>query len=295
MTLHEDPITGELRLVAPGRSARLGPRQTGCPFCPGNEDTTPPETGRIDAREQALGDHGVESSWSARAFPNLFPLTDPHEVLVPSPRHVTAWRDLTLPELEAGIELLLARRSAMLAPGRYVHAFVNDGAEAGASLPHVHAQLVSVPAAGHAERLTHGVRGGTGARCALCDLVGDHDSPYLVERGLHYALVAHPMPRIGGAMLIAPVGHGSEISNEPPAELAALLHRALQAVRQDASLNIWIVADQAVNAHWYLELQPRTAFLAGVELALGLNIVAKDPLETAAEARERLAMPRIEP
>ncbi len=290
MTLHEDPITGELRLVAPGRSARLGPRPSGCPFCPGNEDTTPPETGRVAARTHVLEDDSVDSTWSSRAFPNLFPLTDPHEVLVPSPRHVTAWRELTLPELEAGLELLLQRRAAMLAPGRYVHAFVNDGVEAGASLPHVHAQLVSVPAGGHAERLTHGVRGLDG-RCALCDLVGDHDSPYLVERGMHYAIVAHPMPRIAGSLLVTPVEHDNAISDEPPAELAALLLRALQAVHDDASLNMWVVADESTNAHWYLELQPRTAYLAGVELALGLNVVAKNPLDTAADARERLAQP----
>jgi UDPglucose--hexose-1-phosphate uridylyltransferase len=290
MSLHEDPITGELRLVAPGRSARLGPRPSGCPFCPGNEDTTPPETGRVDARTHVDEDPEVDSTWSARAFPNLFPLTEPHEVLVPSPRHVTAWRELTLPELEAGLELLLRRRASMLAPGRYVHAFVNDGLEAGASLPHVHAQLVSVPAGGHAERLTHGVRGIDG-RCALCDLVGDHDSPYLVERGLHYAIVAHPLPRIGGALLVAPIEHDDDISDEPPSELAALLHRALQAVAQDTSLNMWVVADEAAKAHWYLELQPRGAYLAGVELALGLNVVAKDPLATAADARERLAQP----
>lgn len=291
MSLHEDPITGELRLVAPGRQARLGPRPSGCPFCPGNEHTTPPETGRVDARSHVTEDPGVDADWSARAFPNLFPLTDPHEVLVPSPRHVTAWRELNLPELEAGLELLLARRSAMLAPGRYVHAFVNDGADAGASLPHVHAQLVSVPAAGHAERLTHGVRGSAGVDCALCRLVDDPTSPYLVERGNHYAIVAHPMPRIGGALVVTPLRHDVQISDEPPAELAAFLHRALLALPDDAAMNMWVVADETTDAHWYFELQPRTAKLAGVELALGVNVVAQDPLDTAAAARERLAIP----
>lgn len=289
MTLREDPITGELRLVAPGRADRLAPRPRGCPFCPGNEAATPPETGRVPTSEHAHA-AGVDAAWTARSFPNLFPLTDPHEVLVPSPRHVTAWRDLTLPELEAGIELLVRRRAALLAPGRYVHAFVNDGVHAGASLPHVHAQLVSVPAEGHAARLTHGVRDGTG-HCALCAIVGDHDSPYMVERGACYALVAHPLPRLTGALLITPLAHDSGVQAEPVAELAALLHRALQAVTPDAALNMWLVADEASDTHWYLELQPRTAHLAGVELALGLSVVARDPQVTAGEARERLGMP----
>lgn len=289
MTLLEDPITGDMRLVAPGRSARLGPRPTGCPFCPGNEEDTPPETGRIALRANAHPE-SVDADWSARSFPNLFPLTEPHEVLVPSPRHVTAWRELTLPELEAGLELLVERRAAMLEPGRYVHAFVNDGREAGASLPHVHAQLVSVPAEGHAERLTHGVRGVDG-RCALCDLVGGHDSPYLVERGVRYAIVAHPLPRVAGSLLVTPLEHRTEIGDDTLSDLAARVHRALLAVQPDAALNMWLVVDETTHAHWYLELQPRTAFLAGVELALGLSVVAKDPLTTAADARERLAIP----
>jgi UDPglucose--hexose-1-phosphate uridylyltransferase len=290
MTLHEDPITGELRLVAPGRTARLGPRTSGCPFCPGNEDGTPPETGRIEARAHVVEDRAVDADWSARSFPNLFPLTDPHEVLVPSPRHVTAWRALTLPELEAGLELLLERRAALSEPGRYVHAFVNDGAEAGASLPHVHAQLVSVPADQHAMRLTHGVRRHDGV-CVLCDLVGDADSPFLVERGSHYAIVAHPLPRIGGALLVAPLHHDTIVDDEVPADLAIRVHRALMALPEDCAMNMWLVADESNDAHWYLELQPRTANLAGVEIALGLSVVAKDPLVSAAEARERLAAP----
>ncbi|MCW2922046.1 MAG: galactose-phosphate uridylyltransferase [Thermoleophilia bacterium] len=290
MTLHEDPITGDVRLVAPGRAARLGRSSSGCPFCPGHEDATPTETGRIAARAHVDAGASLDAGWSARSFPNLYPLTDPHEVLVPTPRHVTAWRDLTLPELEAGLELLLERRRALLAPDRYVHAFVNDGIQAGASLQHVHAQLVSVPAGTHAERLTRGVRM-VDDHCALCDLMGAPTSPYLVERGRHLALVAHPLPRIAGALLVTPLTHASTIGMDVLAELAALLHRALQVAARDTAINLWIVADEAAQAHWYVELQPRTAYLAGVELALGLNVVGADPLAAAAHARERLAQP----
>lgn len=290
MTLREDPITGDTRLVAPGRAARLGRTPTGCPFCPGHEASTPTETGRIPARPHASEAAALDAPWAARSFPNLYPLTDPHEVLVPTPRHVTTWRELTLPELEAGLELLLQRRAALLAPDRYVHAFVNDGREAGASLPHVHAQLVSVPAGRHAERLTHGVRGRDG-HCALCEIVDDPDSPYLVERGRRIAIVAHPLPRVAGALLVTPLDHDDHVSGGPVAEVAALVHRALLAVPQDTALNMWVVADVAAHAHWYLEVQPRGAYLAGVELALGLNVVDRDPLHTAAEARERLARP----
>lgn len=286
MTLREDPISGELRLVAPGRSARLGPRPSGCPFCTGNEEHTPPETGRIAPRERD-GDEAKAAGWTARSFPNLFPLTDPHEVLVPSPRHVTAWHDLTLPELEAGLQLLLVRHQALQEPGRYVHAFANDGTDAGASLPHVHAQLVSVPDGVHTERLTAGVRGDD---CALCAVIEDPDSPLVVERGLRYAIIAHPLPRMGGALLLTPLAHDTTVHDEPISELAALLNRALQVASPDSAMNLWLVADQDRDVHWYLEIQPRSAKLAGVEMALGLNVCAVDPAETASIARERLGL-----
>jgi len=286
VTLREDPISGELRLVAPGRSARLGPRPSGCPFCTGNEEHTPPETGRIRPREHD-GDEAKAAGWTARSFPNLFPLTDPHEVLVPSPRHVTAWRDLTLPELAAGLQLLLERRDALCAEGRYVHAFVNDGADAGASLPHAHAQLVSVPDEHHAQRLTEGVRG---EHCTLCAMLEGDPGGLIIEKGLRYALVAHPLPRMGGALILMPLAHDVHVGDEPVTELAALLHRALQVAAPDSALNMWLVADEARDAHWYLELQPRTANLAGVELALGLSVTAVDPLDTASIARERLGL-----
>src|SRR6478736_1766930 len=49
--LREDPLSGRLVLVAPGRAARphtVAPATTSavpldCPFCPGHEDQTPPE------------------------------------------------------------------------------------------------------------------------------------------------------------------------------------------------------------------------------------------------------------
>lgn len=286
MTLRRDPITGDLRLFAPGRSARLAAR-SGCPFCPGREEDTPPETGRVEARHADAGLPGaVDSSWSARSFPNRFPLTDRHEVLVPSPRHVTSWRELVLPELHAALELLVRRRASLREPGRYVHAFVNDGSAAGASMSHVHAQLVSVPDGEHARRLTAGLQG---ADCALCAVLRDPEAAWVVERGRHCAIVAHPVPRIAGALLVVPLEHEARIAEPPVEEFAAFVHRALQAVDGDAALNMWFVADEEHDAHWYLEVQPRTAGIAGVELALGISVVGRDPQEVAVEARERLA------
>lgn len=282
--LREDPITGDLRLVAPGRADRLRVGGRGCPFCAGNEGLTPDCTGSRARRELTP----TESGWAARSFGNAWPLTDPHEVVVPTPRHVTTWRELTLPELQDGLSLLLERRRALLRDGAYVHAFVNDGEDAGASISHVHAQLVVVEQSEHTDRLTRHVR--DPARCALCRLLDGSDE-LLVERGRHHALVAHPVPRLAGALLVVPLTHETDPSDEHAAEFADLVRRALAALPSDTATNLWFVADEFRAAHWYLELQPRTANVAGVELALGLSVSAADSVETASAARERLAMP----
>jgi UDPglucose--hexose-1-phosphate uridylyltransferase len=275
-----DPITGARRLVAPGRASRLVDQPAGCPFCPGNEAATPAETGRRDSRD---GDQ----PWGARSFPNRFPLTDPHELVVPTPRHVTSWRELTLPELQDGLGLLLERRAALLREDRYVHVFANDGAAAGASVSHVHAQLVSLDRTDATDALVHGVR--DPQACALCALLAGSPE-LLVQRGNHHALLAHPVPRLGGGLLLVPLEHRSEPDPGRLAELAELLHRAWLAIDPALDANCWFVADERRAAHWYVELQPRTAGLAGVELALGLSISTAEAAATAERARERLAM-----
>lgn len=281
--LHTDPITGEPRLVVPGRDARLRERGHGCPFCAGGKSQTPDETGRVD---------GDDGAWSARSFPNRYPLTEPHELVVPTPRHITRWRDVTLPELQRALGLLFTRRRvlAQAAPDGYVHCFVNDGGAAGASIQHVHAQLTAVPRGEWSQRLTRGVL--DPASCALCELLAERPQ-LIVQRGRHHAIVAHPVPRLAGALLVVPCTHKTQLPDGSLAELAEFVHRAWLALPPDVAANLWLVADEtAARAHWYLELQPRGTNLAGLELALGLNVTTSTAEATAEAARERLAMHR---
>lgn len=228
------------------------------------------------------------AEWGARSFANRFPLAPLHEVVVPSPAHLTRWRELTLPQLQDALSLILERRRALACPGGYVHAFVNDGLEAGASISHVHAQLVGLERGDSTDRLVAGTRRADGG-CALCELVSARPALH-VERGLHHLLFAHPVPRLAGALLIAPLEHRVEPDESHLAELAELLRRAWAALDPKDAVNAWLVVDEEHEAHWYLELQPRSANLGGVELATGLAISAADPLDIAESARERLAM-----
>ena len=277
-----DPITGNARLVRPGRAARLRDQDRGCPFCVGHEHDTPAETGRRPRRDTTP----TSADWSARAFPNRFPLTEPHEVVVPSPEHVRRWRDLDIVQLRDGLSLLLERRRALQREDAYVHAFINDGARAGASISHVHAQLAVLDRGANTDSLIAGVT--SAGDCATCALLQDED--LVVQRGNHHTLLAHPAPRLGGGLLLVPNEHRSALDETRIVEFVELLHRAWQAVDTDLHTNAWLVADEARGAHWYAELQPRSSNLAGVELATGIAVSAADPRETASSARERLAI-----
>src|SRR5439155_21922615 len=98
-----------------------------CPFCAGREDRTPPETLR-------LGD-----PWRVRVVPNLYPALDRQEVVIHVPRHARSLAELT--DDEAALVAEAWQQRAAAEPGGYLHALVNEGRDAGSSLPPAHSQL----------------------------------------------------------------------------------------------------------------------------------------------------------
>src|SRR5581483_8150799 len=137
--LRRDAVAGRWVAVAPGRASRpggatpIGDELATCPFDAGREDRTPPETLR-------LGDG--PTGWAVRVVPNLYPALERQEVVVHGHEHRRS-----LAELGDGVLDLVAeawQRRARDAGG-IVFAIVNEGHEAGASLPHSHSQLAWLP------------------------------------------------------------------------------------------------------------------------------------------------------
>jgi hypothetical protein len=137
--LRRDPVSGRWVALAETRGARPGGGRPAvddplsCPFCGGHEDETPPATLR-------LGDG--PTGWDVRVVPNLYGAVERHEVVIHGPRHRHS-----LAELPDGTLDLVAeawQRRAHDAGGTLL-AFVNEGWDAGASLPHSHSQLAWLP------------------------------------------------------------------------------------------------------------------------------------------------------
>ncbi len=246
------------RAERPGAARLASDEAASCPFCAGNEDQTPPETLR-------LGDG--PTGWRVRVVPNLYPALERQEVVIHGPAHVHSFAELD----DATIDLVAEawqRRARDV--GGHCFPLINEGHEAGASLPHSHSQLAWLPAPAPlvvAERGLPAVievaeRGGVTAGCPFASRV-----PYEL-------LVAPSRPEQRGleSDLLAPA-----------LRLLAELIRRIQRIHgeQTVPLNAWLHD----GPHWHLELFPRTTRLAGLELGAGVYIDSVAPEAAAAALR----------
>lgn len=295
--LREDPLSGRLVVVAPGRALRPGLGQAEveppsaeeldlCPFCEGREERTPPET-------LALGRELVEPDmpgWGVRVVPNLYPAFARQEVVIHTPRHARS-----LAELDEGELALVARawqeRAGAARDGGipYVHALVNEGRAAGATLGHSHSQLVWLreePPLPAEERR----RSGGGCRvCAL--LVAETRSGERVVAERNDVVSLCPCAsRSPFELLVAPLAH------EPDAwqggglaaglSLLADAWRRLHRLHGAQPANAWLhVPPFGEDGHWHLEALPRMTVPAGVELGAGLYVNPLPPEEAARDLR----------
>ena len=320
-----DPLTGLKTIVAAGRAARPGGwpiaggpaapiDPEGDPFAEGHEDRTPPEVYADRPEAHATRD---TPGWRVRVVPNLYPALsvdapDPershapdlfsavgargaHEVIVNAPDAVTSLADLTVGQVGRAMEVWRARmRTHADAGASYVHLLVNERVEAGASLPHTHAQLYAldfVPAqiARERERFTaHATR--TMGGNLLQDLVSEEvrQRERLVAIDDEALLLSPYAARLPYQLMLAPRRPRARFEDDGPLG-AALLHEALRRYRTllgfQPPLNLWVRTAPRGAEHfcWRIDLLPRLTHLAGLELGTGvdLNIVAPEAAAAA--------------
>jgi UDPglucose--hexose-1-phosphate uridylyltransferase len=284
--LRRDPLSGRLVAVAPQRSRRpggtpghaAGRSEPRCPFCEGRERETPPETFALGPRER----HADAPGWRIRVVPNKYPaLVEPdgrHEVVVHTPRHVESLADLREEEVDDIAAAWQARAIAARESGYpYVHALVNEGREAGGSLPHTHSQLLwlRVPPPAVAEEDDGSLADLLASeRLAGRRIVAD-------ERGI--VAFCPPAGRGPYELLVAPAEPEPDPFTSallaPALRILATAVRRLQAAEGRVPLNAWLHAQR----HWHLELLPRLTVAAGIELGAGIYVNPLPP-EQAAEA-----------
>ena len=260
--LRHDAMTGRWVAIAPARATRPGAGEpasddpASCPFCAGNEELTPPETLRLG---------GGPTGWQVRVVPNLYPALERQEVVIHGPAHVHSFGELS----DATIDLVAeAWQRRARDEGGFCFPLLNEGHEAGSSLPHSHSQLAWLPAPAPLAVAERGLP-------ALIEVL-ERDG---VTAGCPVA------SRVPYELLIAPSrseadGLRSDLL-APALRLLAELVRRLQRIRgqQFVPLNAWLHD----GPHWHLEVFPRTTRLAGLELGAGVYIDSVAPEDAAAE------------
>jgi len=226
---------------------------------------------------------------------NARPATGAHEVIVNAPQPVASLAELPLEQVVTAIEVWRERMRTH-ADSAYVQLIVNEQSEAGASLEHTHAQLYAldfVPAAVARERERCGAYA---TRMMGQNLLGDlvAEEVRLRERVVaideEAVLMAPYASRLPFQLMLAPRRPRSRFEEEGPTG-AALLHdglcRLARYLGASPPLNLWVRTAPRGADHfcWRIDVLPRLAHLAGLELSTGLSLNIVAPEQAAAELR----------
>ncbi len=318
-----DPLSGTSVFLAPRRGERpieldgssdtasRAEQRAACPFCLGHESLAPPDVLRLPGG----------ASWRARVVPNRYPIvgspssehvaglpTKPHplatpirpacgihEVLIESPFHDTRVEQVA-PETWATAWQAAWQRLGMLADTphvRWAMLFKNAGTHAGASLAHVHSQLVGLdfvpPMIARKTARLH-------EEPSLHDRViadADREGRLWAEAGGLVAFVpaAARQPFETCIMPREARPHFHAESAASVAALASLTQRyaaRLAELTDHTDYNWWLhqpgFQDMPLSPgwHWHLEILPRITQLAGFELGSGCHITTMPPAQAAA-------------
>lgn len=316
-----DQLTGARTILAPARADRphgfqpAATERTGaesCPFCEGREDRTPPEVHAV----RPAGGEADSPGWTSRVVPNLYPALgedgEPHrdsapelfaarpaagvhEVIVNAPEHVTAMAELG-EERFAGAVATWRERMRAHSDAAYVQLVVNEGAGAGASLPHTHAQLYALPFVPADVARERERAGAYAERMAGRDLLGDvlveevRRRERLVAIDDEAALICPWASRSPYELRVVPRGEAPRFDEDEGG--AAMLHRALRllAARFGGSpeLNLWVrtAPRGAERFRWHVDIAPRLTVKAGLELGAGVDINVYPPERASADLRD---------
>lgn len=281
----------------------------GCPFCPGNEHMTPPETYVVPNGK----------TWQVRVTPNKFAAVSLqgerhrsiqgirrtvtgvgiHEVIVETPDHSKTTALLEDREVEVIIQTYLNRfkRASTDPRVEQVTIFKNHGEAAGTSLEHPHSQLIATPVITTQLRdrlfsaLHHFDEYG---ECIFCRVLEQElkDGARLVVETPHFVSFVPFAALTPFSILIMPRRHMAcfaEMKEVEAVDLAHNLRRTLARLYHglaDPDFNYVVrtatMEDCGVKYyHWYVSIIPRLTKMAGFELGSGMFINVSLPEENA--------------
>jgi UDPglucose--hexose-1-phosphate uridylyltransferase len=326
--LRFDVTTNDWVIFAPSRAARphdfyRDPKSRPnaavvrpCPFCPGNEELTPPEI-------CAVRDGGCPNSpgWKVRVMPNKFPALrieedqrrgqdgrlfrfmggcGAHEVIVDSPSHTQSLAEQPIDQVCRLLEILQQRYIDLLRDPRFqaIIIFKNHGPQAGTSLAHPHCQLIATPVVPHMLRHKLAVAAAyfdqTG-ECVYSAMLAEELSVQqrIVTTNDHFVALAPYASQVPFETWILPRHRQASFRWVDPSMLRPLAEILKTVLRKiylglgDPDFNLTIDTvprDEEHTEHflWHIQILPRLTTRAGFEMGSGMSINTILP-EVAAE------------
>ena len=283
---------------------------------------TPPEVWA--KRENQSVENGPD--WTVRVVPNKYPALaaesdgtgsteqfyesrrglGAHEVIIESPSHEVSVANVSARQLVAIVQTYHARMRALTQDSRWRYALLykNQGDRAGATLEHIHSQLIALPAAPRAA--LEELRGAkllyqTTGRCAYCEIIEREAKgrERIIFDHENFVVLCPFAPRFAYETWILPKAHSADFAasaEEEISDFAGALHETILRLDRrlgDPPFNYFIHAmpmDEAVRHyyHWQLKILPQLARAAGFEWGTGAHINAVAPEKAARLLRDAL-------
>ena len=324
----QDPVTGRWVIIASERAAR--PRQIvaangsansgPCPFCAGHEAMTPPEVWAQRDSNRAAD----TPAWRVRVVTNKYPALEDggewtnrsdgfyrwrngfgvHEVIIESPDHAVNMGALDAAQF---VNILRAYRERLRAlkndrRWRYLLIYKNQGDRAGATVEHVHSQLIALPEVPKqaADEMDGANKhfGATG-RCIYCDINRrelEHGER-LVAQSERFVALCPFAPRFGFETWILPRHHAAAFEETSDQDLFAYgqilrefilkLNRLFDNAPFNYLLHSALAEDSTAKSyHWHMEILPQLTRAAGFEWGAGVHMNSVAPEDAARLLRQ---------
>ena len=288
-----------------------------CPFCGGNEDQTPRGLSAYLDDGKPLNESHDPSGWTVRVVPNKFPsfsdardnetFNDPYRcssdkgqqlVIIPSNRHLTSISELNEEELHVTFMACQEQIAAMKSDPSIKHAmlFMNCRSSAGASLGHIHFQLIGSPVvSGFLEgRVQRNLQSVQQHGCSLIKRILDWEIGQkirIVKLTENFCIFCPYASRFAFQIWIVPIEPRGGFTSCSPAkrnelsQLCRSMVEQLEVLLDQPAYNL-LLHNAPFHAsdydHWYIELFPRLTSSAGFEMGTDIWV---NPVSPEAAAR----------
>ena len=283
---------------------------------------TPPEVWAM--RQNQSFENGP--GWTVRVVPNKYPALaadseeknsteqfyqsrlglGAHEVIIESPSHDVKLASVSASQFVTIVQAYHARMRALSRDSRWRYALLykNQGDRAGATLEHIHSQLIALPAVPKAaleELHSANLHYQTTGRCIYCEIIEREAKGHerIVFEHEHFIALCPFAPRFSYETWILPKAHSADFAASAEREIsdfARALHETITRLDHalgDPPFNYFIHSmpmDQAArhHYHWQLKILPQLSRAAGFEWGTGAHINAVAPEQAARLLRDAL-------